>query len=107
MKIVVMVSLHARDHGFSWPVTPKAKLVVMASSHAISHAQRVTRLYRKSLKNSLSWCIDRATWRAEALQIRARFDTNKHVQDRRLAQALVEKGEEELQNDLHPDPYIG
>lgn len=79
----------------------------MASSHAITHAQRVTRLYRHALKNTLSWCIDRASWREEALRIRARFDANKYVQDRRQAQALLQQGEEELQRELHPDPYIG
>ena len=81
--------------------------VKMASSQAVSHAQRVTRLYRHALKNSLSWCMDRATWREEALRIRARFDANKAVQDRRLAVALVQQGEDELQNKLHPDPYLG
>ena len=79
----------------------------MASSPAISHAQRVTRLYRKSLRNSLSWVIDRALWREEALRIRARFDANKHIQDRRLALRLVQEGEDELQKNLHPDPYLG
>ena len=79
----------------------------MASSQAITHAQRVTRLYRRALKNSLSWCIDRATWREEALKLRERFDANKHVWDRRKVQALVEAGEKELQQHIHPDPYIG
>ena len=79
----------------------------MASSQAITHAQRVTRLYRHVLKNSLSWRIDRTIWREEALEIRARFDANKLVQDRRLALALVQQGEDELQKNLHPDPYIG
>jgi NADH dehydrogenase (ubiquinone) 1 beta subcomplex subunit 10 len=46
------------------------------------------------------------TWREEALRIRVRFDANKHVQDRRLAVALVQQGEEELQNKKHPDPYL-
>lgn len=78
----------------------------MAASQVISHSQRVTRLYRRALKNSLSWCIDRGVWRKEALIIRERFDANKHIHDRRLAVALVEKGEEELQKKLHPDPYI-
>ena len=80
---------------------------MMASSPAISHAQRVIRLYRKSLKNSLSWCIDRVLWREEALRIRARFDANRHVQDRRQALRLVQEGEDELQRNLHPDPYLG
>lgn len=79
----------------------------MAASQAISHAQRVTRLYRHSLKNSLSWCIDRVMWREEALRIRARFDANRHIQDRRLAVSLVQQGEEELQKKMHPDPYLG
>ena len=79
----------------------------MASPQGISHAQRVTRLYRKSLKNSLSWCIERELWREKALRIRARFDANKDIKDRRLAQALLQQGEDELQKELHPDPYIG
>ena len=77
------------------------------SSQAISHAQRATRLYRRALKNTLSWYIDRALWREQALKLRARFDANKHLRDRRAIQALLEAGEEELQKEIHPDPYLG
>ena len=72
----------------------------------LTHAQRVTRLYRQSLKHLLSWCIDRQTWRKEALQLRDRFDANKDVLDRRLATKLLEEGEEEFHLKKHPNPYI-
>ena len=72
----------------------------------LSHAQRVTRLYRNSLKHLLSWTIDRQTWRKEALELRSRFDASKNVSDQRKASQLLEKGEEEFNYLKHPDPYI-
>ncbi len=77
----------------------------MASS-GLTHVQRVTRLYRRSLKHMLSWTIDRALWREEALELRARFDANKEIKDVRKAAQLLEEGEKEFQLYIHPDPYI-
>ena len=79
----------------------------MASALAeLTHAQRVTRLYRNSLKHLLSWCIDRRTWRMEAVQLRDRFDANKDIKDRRLATQILQEGEAEFELKKHPDPYI-
>ena len=76
------------------------------SSQALSHAQKVTRLYRKTLKNMLSWTVQREMWRKEACELRATFDANKNV-DMARAIKLLEEGEAEFQRHKHPDPYIG
>ena len=73
---------------------------------ALSHAQKVTRLYRKSLKHLLSWKVSRARWREEALVLRDMFDENKHINDVTKATALFERGEREFEKFKHPDPYI-
>lgn len=77
----------------------------MASQLALTHAQRVTRLYRRSLKHLLSWTIDRQVWREQAVELRARFDANKYA-DVRRANGLLEEGEQEFEASKHPDPYI-
>lgn len=76
------------------------------SSQALTHAQKVTRLYRKSLKNMLSWTAVRQVWREDAVELRAIFDENKHV-DMAEANRLLEKGEKIYERHKHPDPYIG
>ena len=78
----------------------------MASSEVLTHAQRVTRLYRNCLKHLLSWTIDRATWRTQALQLRALFDANKNLTDVGKARALLEQEEKNFEQWKHPDPYI-
>ena len=78
----------------------------MSTSQALTHAQKVTRLYRKSLKNMLSWTIVRQVWREDAVELRAIFDENKHV-DVAEATRLLEKGEKIYERHKHPDPYIG
>jgi hypothetical protein len=42
----------------------------------LTHAQRVTRLYRQSLKLTNSWAIDRQIFLEEAAALRSAFDTN-------------------------------
>ena len=75
------------------------------ATQALSHAQKVTRLYRKALKNTLSWTVMREVWRAQACELRARFDANKHV-DPVEGMRLLQEGEAEYRRHLHPDPYI-
>ena len=43
----------------------------------LSHNQRVTRLYRNSLRTLNSWVIDRSIWCREGAKIRAQFDKYK------------------------------
>lgn len=44
---------------------------------ALTHAQRVSRLYRASLRTLDSWACDKALWNEEATKLRAEFDANK------------------------------
>lgn len=71
----------------------------------ISHAQRVTRLYRASLRTSRDWLIDYELWIEDCIKIQARFRENKNVS---LVEGkhLVEKGMAELFARRHPEPYI-
>jgi NADH dehydrogenase (ubiquinone) 1 beta subcomplex subunit 9 len=71
----------------------------------LTHAQRVTRLYRASLRNSRDWSIDYDVWIVDCQRIQARFVANKH---KSLAEGrdLVEAGMRELFEKRHPDPYI-
>lgn len=81
----------------------------VSTSHlmrGITHQQRVTRLYRNSLKHLLSWCIGREGWRKEALELRARFDAHKDETDRRAINAIVDEAEAEFERRKHPYPYI-
>ena len=43
----------------------------------LSHAQQVTRIYRRALRTLDSWAIDRELFNEEATKIRAKFDANK------------------------------
>lgn len=72
----------------------------------LTHAQKVTRLYRKSLKNMLSWTIMREVWREDACELREIFDMNKTV-DMAEATRLLANGEKVYERHKHPDPYIG
>jgi NADH dehydrogenase (ubiquinone) 1 beta subcomplex subunit 9 len=71
----------------------------------ISHKQRVTRLYRASLRNSRDWIIDYDVFLVDARKIQRRFRENKEKplpEGRRLVSA----GMAELLEKRHPDPYI-
>ena len=70
-----------------------------------SHTQRVTRLYRKSLKNLMNWTVWRDMWIEKGFELRAEFDKNKNVTDPRLIEKLVSDGEAKLAELQHPDPY--
>jgi NADH dehydrogenase (ubiquinone) 1 beta subcomplex subunit 9 len=76
-----------------------------AWEEGITHAQRVTRLYRASLRTSRDWIVDYELWLVDAARIQARFRSNKGtsiVEGR----DLVEKGMAELFERRHPEPYI-
>ncbi|KAJ7591587.1 NDUFB9, NADH-ubiquinone oxidoreductase [Mycena floridula] len=75
-------------------------------SFTAAHRLYVKSLYRRFLKNSLDWQIDRTIWRQEALQIRAEFDRNRDVRDPRALALILEKAEAQLAERNHPDPYI-
>lgn len=77
----------------------------MSSSLAVAHRLHVQSLYKRSLKLSLDWYIQRDLWRQKALAIRAQFEQNKHVTNPKEIQVLVQNTERELQEWAHPDPY--
>ncbi|CAH3026188.1 unnamed protein product, partial [Porites evermanni] len=72
----------------------------------ITHQQRVMRLYRNSLKHLLSWCIDRESWREEALILRDRFDKYKNETNQKMIDKVLQDAEIEFENKRHPFPYI-
>ncbi|CAG8827916.1 21570_t:CDS:2, partial [Racocetra persica] len=74
-------------------------------SFSVAHKRYVSSLYRRALKTSLDWCVDREAWRRKAIEIRARFDANKNVNSIKHLRALLEDAENELEKYRHPDPY--
>eukprot|EP00475_Leptophrys_vorax_P036673 TRINITY_DN6238_c0_g1_i1.p1 TRINITY_DN6238_c0_g1~~TRINITY_DN6238_c0_g1_i1.p1 ORF type:complete len:128 (-),score=1.01 TRINITY_DN6238_c0_g1_i1:135-482(-) len=68
--------------------------------------QRARQLYRRSLKNALSWAIFRDLWYDEADKIRAEFESHRHETNPDRIDRLLEAGEAKLQSNIHPDPYI-
>ena len=87
----------------------RSSLKMATASHlarGITHQQRVTRLYRNSLKHLLSWCVNRKAWRTEALQLREQFEVNKYESDRRRLTFLLANAEAEFDRRRHPYPYV-
>lgn len=78
----------------------------MSSPAQVAHRLQVQSLYKRSLKLSLDWYIQRDLWRQKALAIRAQFEQNKHVTNPRQIQQLVQNAEKELESWAHPDPYL-
>lgn len=75
---------------------------------SLTHKQRVTRLYRRSLQLLISWSGDREIFLTEAEKIRASFDSAKHLDPSSgLAARLLREGEEKAAEFVHPDPYTG
>lgn len=77
----------------------------MSSPVAVAHRLHVQSLYKRSLKLSLDWYIQRDLWRQKALAIRAQFEQNKSVSNPKEIQVLVHNAEKELEEWAHPDPY--
>lgn len=77
----------------------------MSSPVSAAHRLQVQSLYKRSLKLSLDWYIQRDLWRQKALAIRAQFEHNKHVTNPKEIQVLVKNAEKELESWAHPDPY--
>ncbi|ORX46771.1 hypothetical protein DM01DRAFT_1327519 [Hesseltinella vesiculosa] len=74
-------------------------------SVAAIHRSRVMSLYKRSLKLSLDWTIQRDLWRQEALHIRTLFEQNKNVANPKEIEALMVATEVKLAEWAHPDPY--
>ncbi len=51
------------------------------SPFSAAHRLYVKSLYKRTLKNALDWTVRRDIWRAQALLIRAKFESNRSVLD--------------------------
>ncbi|KAI8085196.1 uncharacterized protein BX664DRAFT_338788 [Halteromyces radiatus] len=70
-----------------------------------AHRLQVQSLYKRSLKLSLDWYIQRDLWRQEALHIRHLFEQNRHITNPVQIKALIQETEKKLLEWEHPDPY--
>ncbi|KAJ4419304.1 hypothetical protein N0V85_001094 [Neurospora sp. IMI 360204] len=66
----------------------------------------VLSLYRRSLKLSLDWAVNRQLWRGQALYIRSLFEKNRDVHDPRQLRVLLRETEKLLDHWKHPDPFV-
>jgi len=71
----------------------------------ISHAARVRRLYKESLRQLQAFYFFRPVYRYHAVLLRARFDEQKDELDMVKAKQLLGDGEEELFLNRHPQPF--
>jgi NADH dehydrogenase (ubiquinone) 1 beta subcomplex subunit 9 len=70
----------------------------------LTQNQKAARLYRKSLKTLLSWCIDREIFNDEATEIRAQFDATRGM-SASASERILKEGQDKLFEYTHPDPY--
>ena len=70
-----------------------------------SHRTHICRLYKRAIKCSLDWLIDRREWRRQAVAIRHQFDLHSKETDPVKLQDLVQATERLLWIQRHPEPY--
>ncbi|KAL1431896.1 hypothetical protein MTO96_013983 [Rhipicephalus appendiculatus] len=70
----------------------------------VSHKFQVCSLYKRALRAIEAWSIERDEFRMDAVRMRQRFETYRHIKDLRIAKEILEKGEEELFQYEHPYP---
>ncbi|KIV96466.1 hypothetical protein PV10_00336 [Exophiala mesophila] len=69
------------------------------------HVKAVRSLYRRALRLSLDWAVQRSLWRGQAVYIRSLFDANRNINDTRTQRILFNETEKLLRKWKHPDPY--
>uniref|UniRef100_A0A7I4E1N8 NADH dehydrogenase [ubiquinone] 1 beta subcomplex subunit 9 n=1 Tax=Physcomitrium patens TaxID=3218 RepID=A0A7I4E1N8_PHYPA len=69
--------------------------------------QRTRVLYRKALRNVLSWAVHRDIFYVEAQKMREQFEMNKDLSNLETIDRLLYEGESRVEKFQHPDPYIG
>jgi len=70
-----------------------------------AHTLRVCGLYRRALKTTFNWVVDRETFIAEAIDLRKQFEANRHVRSAPLIEKICSDAEADLVKFKHPDPY--
>jgi NADH dehydrogenase (ubiquinone) 1 beta subcomplex subunit 9 len=93
------------------PLNPSAMAAAFRPGQPISSFSslnriRIMRLYRQALKLQMSWTPRYDLFRAQAIEIRRRFEVNKDIRDPRHLEHLVWIARDELEAMKHPDPYI-
>ncbi|KAI3728877.1 hypothetical protein L6452_17522 [Arctium lappa] len=68
--------------------------------------ERVRILYRRALKDTLTWAVHRHLFYPDADALRERFDANKNVEDIDTIDRMIADGEGQYNKWRHPDPYI-
>lgn len=63
-------------------------------------------MYKRYLRQGLDWYIRRDLWRDYAIEVRAKFESNRNVQNPRQLAKVLEQAEHDLSVRQHPDPYI-
>ncbi|CAN8007646.1 unnamed protein product [Ixodes pacificus] len=74
-------------------------------TRVVSHKFQVCSLYKRALRNLEAWCVERDDYRIKAVELRVRFENYRHIKDMRIAKELLDKGEEELFENAHPQLY--
>lgn len=70
------------------------------------HVRKVCSLYRRSLKLSLDWQVQRHIWRCTAMAIRELFNEHRHERDPIKIDRLLRATEYLLWKKRHPEPYV-
>lgn len=81
-------------------------LVHLQPKETLTHRQRVTRLYRHTLKTLDSWAIYRDTWSRAAKKVQGMFRARAAEANPLLVERFCQEGEKWLHEHRHPDPYI-
>ncbi|RRT55800.1 hypothetical protein B296_00044903 [Ensete ventricosum] len=68
--------------------------------------ERVRLLYRRALKDTLNWTVNRHHFYQHASDLREKFEANKHAEDLDTIDRLIQVGEANYEKLRHPDPYI-
>ncbi|CAL9071343.1 unnamed protein product [Musa textilis] len=68
--------------------------------------ERVRLLYRRALKDTLNWAVNRHHFYQHASDLREKFEANKHAEDLDTIDRLIQDGEASYGKLRHPDPYI-
>eukprot|EP00743_Colponemidia_sp_Colp-15_P000839 GILK01000925.1.p1 GENE.GILK01000925.1~~GILK01000925.1.p1 ORF type:complete len:137 (+),score=25.09 GILK01000925.1:46-456(+) len=71
----------------------------------LNHTQRVTRAYRRLLREGLSTTIHRDEFNEVAHWVRGMFEENRNLKKQEDAVAAIEKAEEYIRERQHIQPY--
>lgn len=75
-------------------------------SAPVQHKNYIQRLYRQALRTVFDhYAWERPIYRQHCIQVRQRFEANRHETNPLRVEALVRKTELELEEMAHPRPY--